>query len=326
MPLMAGGQPISEAVADQAAAWLTLLMSGEATDDDRQRLQQWRGQQADHERAWQHIEAVTARLGLLAPRAGYQALSPYAGPKSPARRKAVQVLAWVGVVGGAGLFGSRTQLWQQRVADHRTATGEQRTVTLDDGTRVTLNTASAVDVRFDAQRRLLQLVAGEVLIVTGHGSGLDPRPFVVATAEGHIRALGTRFSVRQWDGHTSVAVQQSAVEIAPAADAARRILRAGERVSFTRTAVGAPEALRGDDEAWTRGQIVAENMPLGEFLAELGRYRPGLVRCEPAVAGLRLSGVFPLGDTDRILATLPNVLPVRVWLRTRYWVTVDAAI
>jgi transmembrane sensor len=323
---MAGGQPIADAVADQAAEWLTLLMSGEASDADRRRWRRWRAAHPDHERAWTHVEAVTQGLKALEPRAGYRTLSPYAGPKSSSRRKAVKRLLGGGAAGVAILFASRTETWRRQTADFRTGTGEQRTVTLDGGARVALNTASAIDLFFDGERRLLRLVAGEAFIVTerAQGRAADPRPFIVETAEGHVRALGTRFGVRQRDGRSELAVREGAVEITPAAGLPR-LLRAGERASFTRAAVDAPETVSERDDAWMRGQIVASHLPLGDFLAELARYRPGLVRCDPAVAGLRLSGVFPLHDTDRILNTLPQVLPVRVGRRTRYWVMVEAA-
>jgi len=334
---MAGGQPIGEAVADQAAEWLMLLMSGEATEADRQRWQQWRAEHADHERAWQHIENVTGRLKGLAPHAAYQVLTPYGAaaqaPRGPGRRKAIHTLLWAGTACAGGLLAWRTPAVRHMAAalaaSYRTGTGEQRTVTLTDGSAITLNTASAIDVRFDGQRRLLRLVAGEVLVTTGHaahGGGADTRPFVVETGEGRIRALGTRFAMRQHEGSTQVAVLENAVEITPGAAAGPpRLLRAGEQATFTRTAIGAPQAASGQAEAWSRGQLVADEMRLDDFLAELGRYRPGLVRCAPEVAGLRLSGVFPLHDTGRILATLPSVLPVQVRLRTAYWVTVEAA-
>lgn len=325
---MAGGQPISEAVADQAAEWLTLLMSGEATDEDHRRLQQWRNAHPDHERAWKHIETVTGRFKVMEPQAAYKTLSPYSDLKSPARRRALNLLLWGGVIGVTGALASRTRTWQTVVADYRTPTGEQRTVALSDGTRILLNTASAIDVRFDGQRRLVRLVAGEVMIVTGHalvGGVADQRPFIVETDEGRIRALGTRFSVRQDDDRTSVAVLESAVEITPD-DAAGQplVLHTGERTTFTRRAIAAASPVTERDSAWTRGQIVADNVRLGDFLVDLARYRPGIVRCEPSVANLRFSGVFPLDDTDRILDTLPTVLPVEVRLRTRYWVTVEA--
>ncbi|MCY1306948.1 Protein FecR [compost metagenome] len=68
---------------------------------------------------------------------------------------------------------------------------------------------------------------------------------------------------------------------------------------------------------------MAERQPLGQFLAELARHRPGLLRCSDDVAELLLTGVFPLADTDSILAALERSLPVRVSYRTRYWVSVQ---
>lgn len=329
---LAGGLPISEAVADEAAKWITLLMSGEATPEDLARLQAWRAAQPDHERAWKHIEAVSGRLKVLDTPAAYQSLSPYSGVKTPGRRRVVNVLVWGGVIGVSGVGGAlitRTTTWQSKMADYRTATGEQRTIALNDGSRILLNTNSAIDVRFDSQRRVVRLIAGEMMIVTGHAlvNGVaDARPFVVETGEGQIRALGTRFTVRQGDDQTEVAVLQSAVEVQPfAAPANRRIVHAGERATFTRNDIGGASPLLEQDSAWARGQIIADAMRLQDFLKELARYRSGVVRCDPRVANLRFSGVFPLENTDRILDTLPTVLPVRVGRLTRYWVTVEAA-
>jgi transmembrane sensor len=331
---LAGGQPIGEATARQAAQWLTLLMSGEASEEDRLALQRWREAHADNDRAWRHIEAVTGRMGQLSRtqrQAAYGTLSPYSGsapPQSGARRTAMRVAGWGGLAAALALFGTRSQLARELVADQRTATGERRTLVLDDGTRITLNTGTAIDVRFDGARRAVRLLRGEVMVVTGHApAGLpDGRPFIVETSEGRIRALGTRFTVRQLEGSTAVAVLESAVEITPAARAsAASVLRAGRRGTFTATAVSAAAPAGEQDAAWTRGQIVADDLPLADFLADLSRYRAGILECTPAVARLRLSGVFPLDDTDRILATLAQVLPVQVRTRTRYWVTVDSA-
>lgn len=333
---MAGGQPISDETADQAAEWLTLLMSGEATAEERQRWQQWRAAHPDHERAWQHIEAITGRLKQMEAKAAYRTLSPYVTPPlgantpaSPSRRKALHMLMWGGVACTSGLLASRTQTWQQTMAEHRTGIGEQRSLVLDDGTQITLNTDSAINVRFDNQRRLIRLVAGEVLIVTGHANNRghdETRPFIVESAEGDVRALGTRFTLRQLDGQTHVAVLESAVQITPRDNNTQaRILQAGTQAAFSRRTLDDDQPLDEQATAWSRGQIVADNVRLGDFLADLGRYRPGLLRCDPSVADLRVSGVFPLHDTDRILATLPTVLPVHVRQRTRYWVTVAAS-
>jgi transmembrane sensor len=201
-------------------------------------------------------------------------------------------------------------------------------VILSDGTRVTLNTATALDLHFDTHTRLLHLRAGEIMVITAATQGLqpvDPRPLEVQTAQGRIRALGTRFSVRQDDKHTQVAVQESAVQLHPIHSDRVQVLLAGQRTGFSRTHIDPLRPLNEADLAWTRGQIIADDMPLGAFIAELDRYRPGVLRCDPQVAALRLSGVFPVHDSERILATLPNVLPVRVSTRSRYWVLIEKA-
>lgn len=334
-PPTACGLPISEAVADAAADWLTALMAGDVSAHDRHRFEQWRRAHPDHDRAWCHIEAVRGRLQVLQPAAAYQALSPFAphggagpaGAKARARRSVLRALFWAGTAGTTGLLATRTPTWQQVAADHRSATGERRRIEAGDGSIITLNTASAIDLRFDGTQRLVRLVAGEILVATGHAATgrPDPRPFIVETAQGRVRALGTRFAVRQQGDQTQVTVLQSAVEITPFDGAAKaRVLQAGEQAAFTRQDVDAPTPASAHADAWVRGQIVADEMRLDDFVAELARHRRGLLRCAPEVADLRLSGVFPLPDTERILETLPNVLPVQVSLRTRYWVTVEA--
>lgn len=327
--LVAGGLEISDSVADEAAEWLTLIMSDEATEFDQAELLRWRGAHPDHERAWVHIEDVLGQIKGVNSAVAYKTLSPLTNldaPDSPGRRKAIHTLLWMGAIGVSAFTASRTSFVKQQVADYRTGTGEQRRIELDDGTVVTLNTATAINVQFGANLRLITLIAGEVMIVTGHKSD-DLRPFVVETAEGNIRALGTQFSVYQRDNKTTVAVLDSAVEVSlhPSLSNYQRI-QSGEQLTFARTNIGKVSPVTEQASAWMRGQIIADEMSLDDFLQELSRYRPGILRCEPEVAHLRFSGVFPLADTDRILAVLPNVLPVKVSSRSRYWVRVEAAL
>lgn len=319
----------SEAVAQQAADWLTVLMSDEAGDAEQRDWLRWRDADPEHARAWAHIEAFSRRFGNLHQGAATQALANVALPASGKRR---QLLLWLGVAGGAGVLaahggafdGARTVL-----ADYRTATGERRDVALNDGGVLTLNTASAVNLRFDGHQRLIELLAGEIMVASGHGAGTgvaSNAPLLVATHEGMVRALGTRFAVRQRDGVSDVTVFESAVEISPADGIGTPLrLAAGQRVTFTRQRPAAPQAIDTHLDAWSRGQMIVDDVTLGEFLADLSRYRPGLIHCAPEVAQLRLSGVFPLLDTERILNMLPNSLPVQVRSRTRYWVSVEPA-
>lgn len=327
---------ISDAVAQQAADWLTVLMSDEAGEQQRRDWQRWRDADPEHARAWAHIEAFSQRFGQVHKGAATQALAGAAAPAASHKRR--QLLVWLGVAGGAGMLAAQSGAWDEvrtLRADYRTATGERRDITLADGSALSLNTGSAVNVRFDGERRLIELLAGEIMIVSGHGAGSyrvgggggknDP-PLVVSTREGLVRALGTRFSVRQQDGQSRVAVFESAVEIRPVDGAgAPLLLPAGHSATFTRQRAGVPHAADAYADAWSRGQMIVDDVTLGDFLADLSRYRPGVIRCAPEVAQLRLSGVFPLFDTERILNMLPNSLPVQVRSRTRYWVSVEPA-
>jgi len=325
------GRVISRATADAAADWLTLLMSGETGEEQQRQWSQWRKAHPDHEAAWQHVESVTGRMKSLGSSPAYKVLSSYdagGGPTSTARRRATQMLVWGSLATGAGLLASRTSSWQVSMADRRSATGEQRSFILEDGTQLMLNTGSAVNLRFDASERRILLVAGEIMVATRHGPGssADPRPLRVETAEGSVRSLGTRFIVRQRSERTSVAVLENAVEISSRdAQGSTRVLYAGEQTQFSQKMVETPVLTDEQTVAWTRGQLLADEQRLDDFLAELDRYRPGTLRVDPQIAGLRLSGVFPLANTDHILATLPSVLPVHVQWRTRYWVTVGPA-
>ena len=323
---MAEGRPLDDAVASQAAEWLTLLMSDQVDEADRQRWRRWRQADPDHDRAWRHIEAVTGRFQEMIPGAAYRALSSADPdrPTSPGRR---QVLGLLLMIGAGGMLGAYSGGWRRWSATYATRVGERQGWTLADGTRVTLNTDSALDVDFSAERRRLRLLAGEVWVVTAHAGGVeDPRPLVVETAQGQVRSLGTRFSVRQEQDRTHLAVSESAVAVSPGGQVnAPRVVRAGQAAEFSDQALELVAPAPPGEPAWLRGQIVADDMPLGQFLDELERYRPGLLGHDASVAGLRVSGVFPLDDTDRILQTLPQVIPVNVHWRTRYWVTVTSA-
>jgi transmembrane sensor len=244
------------------------------------------------------------------------------------RRKALRALGFVAMAGGTAYVLRNTSAWQAALADYSTATGEIRHVTLSDGTRLTLDTASAVDVRFDAVARLVALRSGTLLASTAPhpdkgGPGGAARPFLVQSPQGTVRALGTRFTVSR-DGPVShVAVYQGAVEIQPHDRQASAVrLEAGQKTSFSDKHVQPPRAADESDAAWAQGLLVAEHMRVQDFAGTLGRYRSGILRCDPLAADLRISGVFSLTDTDRALESLALALPVTVAYRTRYWVTI----
>ena len=326
--------PSHEAM-EQAAAWFSLLQSGAATDADRARWQDWLAGAEDSRAAWAFVERVSQHFQPLqddaSPRRAADALRTARARLS--RRKAVWSLA--AMAGAGGLLG-----WAARQrpgtldafmawgADYRTGTGERREVHLADGTRVWLASASAFDEEDRADLRRLRLRAGEILVRTAADAG---RPFVVDTAQGRLRALGTRFNVRlDGDGATRLAVYEGAVQVSLASGASAgsagsaAIVGAGQQVRFT---VRHLEALGPADparEAWSRGVLLAQDLPLGEVVAELARYRRGHLAVAPEVAGLPVLGSYPLDDVDGALAMLEQTLPIQIRRPLPWWTRIEA--
>lgn len=312
--------PLTRQVALQAAEWFVLLQSGEATAADRRACDAWRARAPAHESAWQRALQVSQRAASVPPALGSPTLRR--PQRAPNRRDAARALALLMVAAPAGWLAWRTEPWARWTATHTTAMGERRTWTLADGSRIVLDTDSAVDVKFDSYQRLIHLRYGAIYIETAPDAATQHRPFIVATEHGTARAIGTRFTVRQQAQRSQVAVLQGAVEVTARDSAAVQRLQAGEQATFDRDAIGPVEAAALGAGQWVRGVLAVDDMRLDAFVAELSRYRPGLLRCDPAVAHLRITGAFQLADTDAILLNLAHLLPVQVHFRTRYWVTI----
>jgi transmembrane sensor len=320
-------QPLAARVLDEAAEWLMRLHDSAATDADRRACERWRQGHPDHARAWARAELLMNKFGGLPSALAMPSLARPANALG--RRAAVGRLAALLAAVPAGWLGWQLAGERGWTAEHRTATGERRELRLADGTRLVLNTASAVDVRFDAAQRLVVLHAGEILVATAPDTAAVHRPFRVATGSGTMEALGTRFSVRKEDGATHiathiathVAVFEGAVRIAPRG-AASRVLSAGQQARFRADAIDAFTPADEAGVAWAQGMLLADGMRLADFAAELSRYRPGALQCDAAVANLRISGAFPLDDTDRVLRMLVSTYPVDAVTRLRgWWVT-----
>lgn len=312
---------LDEGVALRAAEWFYLLQSGEACEADRRRWSRWCASHPSHALAWERACQVGQAFAALPAAVAV----PVLARPARTRRRAVQALAALLVAGPAGWLAWRQTPGRDWLADHRTATGEVRSLVLADGSRLQLDTASAVDIVFDGAQRLIHLRSGAIHVHTAPDPVQPARPLRVATAQGRLRALGTRFTVRQEADHVRVAVFEGAVEASPAgAPSAMRIIAAGEQARMEHHRVSAPAALQPEADSWTRGVLHVRGMRLQEFAAELSRYRPGLLRCDPQVGGLPVSGVFQLHDTTAVLESLPQVLPVQVIYRSRYWVMLAA--
>lgn len=320
------------AALEQAAEWFAVLTSGRATVQQQQDWQHWLEARAEHRGAWERVERLNQRLGALSAEAGPHNAASALQNATQTLRQRRRTLGTLGAVcalllGGKLLHGlpplHRTlAAWR---ADYRTGIGEQRADILADGSQLWLDTDSAADVRYDTALRRIVLHGGTLLVRTAADGAR--RPLVVDTPHGRLLALGTWFSVRQYDGHTHLAVFEGAVEIHPAtAGAATRRVDAGQQTRFTSSVVSAAETLAQAQARpqWQNGLLIADDMPLADFLAELGRYRHGHLGCAPEVAHLKVVGAYPLGDTDRALDLLASALPLRIRKPLPWWVTLEA--
>ncbi|OYT83832.1 MAG: iron dicitrate transport regulator FecR [Pseudomonas sp. PGPPP4] len=306
----------------EAAEWLLALNFDDTDEAQRQAFERWRAQSEAHRAAWARAERVMGTFASVPLDIGQQALRR-AGARALSRRRTLRLLTALLVGAPSGWLALRTLPWDAPGAELTTAIGERRSLVLADGSQLVLNSDSALDVRFDEGIRRLHLRRGEVLVTTHADPVVPRRPFVVSLAQGEVEALGTRFSVRRDEGLCQVAVFAHGVELRPQRGTAVR-LTAGQQAWFDALGVQRRALVDEDASLWTRGMLVAHDRPLAEVLAELGRYRPGLLRCDPAVAGLRVSGALSLDDTDQALLALQRTLPIRVSRRTRYWVAVGA--
>ena len=309
----------------EAACWFARLGSGRITDADRRAWSEWVEAHPDHRWAWEQVESLRCTLRSLPGKVSATTFriadSRYSRPGFTRRDalKGLGVALMFGAVAGGGM--ARSRGWFD---DFHTAIGERREVVLADGSTMVLNTGTAVDVVFSDSQRLLRLRTGEILVETAVDPAPARRPFIVATAQGEVRALGTRFLVRQAGDLTSVAVLRHAVEIRPLdAPWNARILDENQQAMFSGIEATSPRVADESQAAWTRGVLIVNDWRLGDLVEELGRYRPGRLACARAVAGLRISGAFPVHDTDVALAAIERALPVRASRRTRYWVSIE---
>ncbi|MGG2396842.1 FecR domain-containing protein [Pseudomonas sp. SH1-B] len=314
---------VSARALDEAIAWQLCLDSGNASEQQRREFATWLTAHPEHDLVWRRLGGIDQQLSAAnAPMARRALLQSSVNRRRSLRRIGGTSLSLLLAAGVAlGLLAQQRPLGDY-LADYHTASGEQRNLLLADRSQIRLNSRSALDVEFDTEERRLRLRSGEVLIQTAKG---DTRPFIVETDQGRMRALGTRFLVRREGATTELIVLQSAVAAKPQAAAEERIVHSGERVRMDSQHLSdsAPAPIGAD--AWSRGMLVADNLPLQRLIDQLGEYRSGYLSLDPSLAQQRISGSFPLHDSDKALAALALSLPVRTEQIGPWWTRVVPA-
>lgn len=298
-------------VSEQAIDWMVRLRAGKPDALLQERFNAWLGMDPAHAQAWARLQE---RLGgswntlrSLDKRLPGEARQVLLQPQG-SRREVLRAITGLGLLGGGLWLAARSPLGDDLLADLHTARGQRQTFTLLDGSRLTLNAGSAVDLQFDQHQRLIILRHGELVIQVA----ADPqRPLRVRSAQGSVQALGTRFLVSQEPDATRVVVLEHSVQ-ATLHNGIQHTVQQGQSVLLHANRI---EPLAGNQNYradWLAGHLNVLDDSLEQVVSALRPYSRGFVRVDPQVRDLRVQGVFPLNDPHRAFDALAETLPIRV--------------
>jgi len=306
---MSGRRQIDQA-REAAIDWF--VRSRTAGGDSDQAFRAWLDEAPDNAPAYEEVERAWAVAADAEEDPYIEAMRLRLGEQS-ARRKTRRALAAAIAAGVIGLSAAGFYQWAapRSLADQtfRTGVGQQATVTLPDGSAVTLNTDTVVRTRANGERRLVYLDRGQAFFKVAH----DRRhPFVVAAAGRTVTALGTAFDMRVDHGALRVVLVEGKVrvEALPPRPAAAKPAETRQPLATEMTPGSqliAPDDAEWrltrtnvvEETSWLHGQIIFDDEPLGSVVEELNRYsNRKLVLADPGLQQVRISGIFRPGDLD----------------------------
>ncbi|WP_349571319.1 FecR family protein [Azotobacter salinestris] len=321
-------RPHADDHAQEQEAWRWLLQRHAAEPgSDERAFQRWLAADPRHPQLYARAEAVwrlsagpAARLAQEESAVLAEYLARMDAPRrtrrlsGPARRGPTWALATAACL----LLALWTGGWWQPArwlgdlrADHVSAPGEIRALTLADGSQLVLDGDSALAVHFDGRERRIELLRGAASFKVVR-NGL---PFVVRAEGGEARVLGTEFEVRRLrlETRVTVAAGQVAVRAGETDGMPETVLHAGQRVAFANGRLEASETVDSSAAlAWRQGWLAFYHAPLGEVLERLGDYYPGrIILLDAELAARRVTGSFPSADPHAVLNALQALLGFR---------------
>jgi transmembrane sensor len=293
----------------EAVEWFARLNQRKVTTADVRGFSDWR-RDPENARAFQKVETMWEAAGALAGNPDMDALTAEAVRSGKGRRRATSgLLVPLGVAGAVAVCVASVVWFQQRPASYTTEIGEQRTVQLDDGSRIVLDTNSAVAVRYTRESRSVTLTSGQAMFEV---EGDPQRPFIVAAGDTRVIALGTRFDVRRSGSGARVILVDGRVAVRQeVARPSGWSLEPGQQVT---TSAERPRVIAANVPAatsWTVGRLTFESTPISVAVAEVNRYsREPIELRDPRISEIRVSGIFNAGDIDGFVAALTDLYPL----------------
>lgn len=297
---------------EAALAWVARRHGGAWSKADQQEFDRWLAADPARAAVWREAQQTWERLEGLHPLAAQELHRARRGSATASSRRRTAGFALAGVCAltlaivawlPPGSFGAPQHI--------QTALGEQRTVTLPDGSEIELNTGTRIHVDYGPLCRCLRLESGEAVFRVAHG---DPRRFEVVASSGNIRDIGTVFWVRAEPAHVSVAVLEGAIEVALGPYTPLQRMSAGDRLAYDYGGrlIDGGSAPLADLLAWRKGDIVFHDAGLREVFAEFARYHSLQMDIDPRLLRYRLSGRFASADLEGLLDLIESGYPIRV--------------
>ena len=326
-----------KAVDQQASDWLALLVTGDASSEDRVRHKTWLREHPNNQAAFDracHTYGQLRTMGeqvrsITPPDLEPEEIASYLTGGDNRRQRPKTRMMWVAVAAAGivvAVLGSLMHLPDDSTL-YRTDVGQQMSFTLPDRSAVELNTDTELQVVYSESARTIELHRGEAFFDVAHD---NDRPFIVEAGQGAIRAVGTGFVVRVYKEAVKVTVTEGVVEVTHETlndpsyvvpDAAvQELIPAkaveGQRVEYDQQAVSIA-ALGSDDVrrnlAWRQGLLIFDGQTLEEFVTEVERYVDArLVITDEQLLQQRVGGVFKAGDLESIIEFLELGLNIAV--------------
>jgi len=289
-----------------AAAWIAKREADEWNEADQTCLDEWIAQSLDHRVAWLRLNASWEQIQR------FKVLRADAPRSSISNSYSTPFSRWHLAIGLAAMLvlgvGAVLSLWMPRDQAYRTEIGAVTAAPLSDGSRVTLNTDTQIQVRMTDAERHVQLTQGEAFFEVAKNKA---RRFVVASAGNRIVAVGTQFSVRNDGDETRVFVLEGKVQVEHdgasrppvqlvAGDVAH--IRGNDVIVHSESITAVEHLL-----SWRQGYLSFDGTTLADAVAEFNRYNKRKIVIEdPSIAAIRIGGHFRATNTDGFLRLISN--------------------
>lgn len=300
-------------VRERAQYWVARLVGGEVSASELDALELWLAADPRHAHAFSRERALwqdlAAAADVLSEPVASRPMLRRRVPRGIGRRQLVRALPMALAASIVAAFVGPSLVLAFR-ADHRTATGEVRSVALPDGTTARLDSGSAISVGYDGNRRVVHMLAGRAWFDVRH----ERRPFLVEALGGTTEDIGTGFEVQREGGTVEISVTQGAVQVHAPEEAVTSMLHAGDRLRYTRNGI---QRLASQSvaqlAAWRSGELLFEQQPVTAAIAEIARYRRAPVWTIGDFSDVScVSGLFLVDRPDEALETLVRMRGLRL--------------